>query len=596
MNLVKTKKNAAFVAVVAIPLALICFVGVYVTIGDGIFAGLMLQGLFFPPIEKFYLVTNGSNRFLLAPMVQLYKYFPKINWFDVSQLVPGIITLLLLLYILFTTILQSLTNKWAILLATVFSTLVGVIFAESTILYDPLSSSLMLPLLVLLLPQYFSHKWTKASSYLLLTLLLLFCWQIRYQGIFVGLVPAVALLVLLDLSPLKFLNKYKYALLLIVATFGIFTGGSYLQDKNVTPEEQKIAELDSYIYTFSDGMVVKPGTYDITNPVDSIKLIAYYTFYFAEPTDTALAYMKHITYSSVFEGDVLAGLPNKWGLFWERAAVDGPMAYQGYDRFMWYMLVANLVFLLWAFLLAPNKTWIWKALLWTLFVWCYFVSLGVAVKMIPKLAAPLTFFFLFSFVYLALQLWRDRNNAPTDRATFAVAASFVVLISIVGFQLKTYASIKADRQEGLALKQEIVTEMNQLFPDKLLVFDFFSEVVLEDEIGVDNSTRDLLPEATMFGDFYMSLFPTNKQHLEALTGTSDFVSFFEYCASNPNKVVLVMSKHRIDLIKSYLKLVKGVELNFVPLEGDYNIEKLEHSFYEVPLLLNYYQVTFGEPK
>jgi hypothetical protein len=591
-----TKHIAAYLAVVAIPLALICFIGVYVTIGDGIFAGLMLQGLFFPPIEKFYLVTNGSNRFLLAPMVQLYKHFPQINWFDVSQLVPGIVTLLLLLYILFTTILQSFSGKWVLIAATIFSALLGVVFAESTVLYDPLSSSLMLPLLVLLLPHYCNHPWAKAGAYLLLTLLLLLCWQIRYQGIFVGLVPAIALLGLLDLSPIKFLNKYKYAMLLIATTFGIFMGASYLQDQNITPEEQKIAELDSYIYTFSDGMVVKPGSYDITDPVDSIKLIAYYTFYFAEPTDTALAYMKNITYPSVFEGNVLAGLPIKWGLFWERAKVDGPMAYQGYNRFMWYMMLGNFAFLLWAVLLAPSKTWIWKALLWTLFVWCYFVSLGVAVKMIYKLAAPLTFFFLFSFVYLALQIWRDRNNTTTDRAIFAIAASFVVLISIVGFQLKTYATIKADRQEGLSLKQEIVTEMNQMFPDKLLVFDFFSEVVLEDEIGADNSTRELLPEATMFGDFYMSLFPTNKQHLEALTGKSDFVLFFKFCASNPDKVVLVMSQHRIDLIKSYLKLVKGVELHFVPLEGDYKIEQLDHSFYEVPLLLNYYQVTFSEPK
>jgi len=591
-----TKHIAAYLAVVAIPLAVIWFIGVYVTIGDGIFAGLMLQGLFFPPIEKFYLVTNGSNRFLLAPMVHLYKHFPQINWFDVSQLVPGIVTLLLMLYIVFTSILKSFGDKWTLVAATIFSALLGVVFAESTILYDPLSSSLMLPLLVLLLPSYCNHKWAKAGAYLLLTLLLLLCWQIRYQGIFVGLVPAVALLGLIELHPLRFLNKYKNALLLIVATFGIFASASYLQDQNITPEEQKIAELDSYIYTFSDGMVVKPGSYDITDPVDSIKLIAYYTFYFAEPTDTALVYMKNITYPSVFEGDVWAGLPIKWGLFWERAKVDGPMAYQGYNRFMWYMLAANLAFLLWALLLAPSKAWIWKALLWTLFVWCYFISLGVAVKMIYKLAVPLSFFFIFSFVYLALQIWRDRNKAPTAGAAFAVSASFVILISIVVLQLKTYTSIKADRQEGLALKQEIVTEMNQLFPDKLLVFDFFSEVVLEDEIGADNSTRELLPKATMFGDFYMSLFPTNKQHLEALTGTSDFVAFFKYCASNPDKVVLVMSQHRIDLIKSYLKLVKGVELNFVPLEGDYNIEKLEHSFYEVPLLLNYYQVTFSETK
>lgn len=596
MNPLSTKQLAAYAAVVAIPLLLVWFVGVYVTIGDGIFAGLMLQGLFFPPIEKFYLVTNGSNRFLLAPMVQLYKHFPQINWFDLTQLVPGIITLLLTLYIVFATFLRSFNGKWALASATVFCALLGMVFAESTILYDPLSSSLMLPLLVLLLPHYCSHKWAKAGTYLLLTLLLLLCWQIRYQGIFVGLVPAVALLGLIDLSPLKFLNKYKYALLLIAATFGIFMGASYLQDQSITPEEEQIAELDRYIYTFSDGMVVKPGTYDISDPVDSIKLIAYYTFYFAEPTDTALAYMKNITYPSVFEGDVMAGLPNKWGLFWERAKVPGPMAYQGYDRFMWYMLVGNIAFLLWAFLLAPNKTWIGKALLWTLFVWLYFIALGVGVKMIYKLAAPLSFFFLFSFVFLALQIWRERNHAPTNRATIAFVAGFVALVGIVGAQLNIYANIKADRQEGLALKQEIVTEMNELFPDKLLVFDFFSEVVLEDEIGADNTARDLKPQATMFGDFYMSLFPTNKQHLEALTGTSDFVTFFKYCASNPDKVVLVMSQHRIDLINSYLKLVKGVHLNFEPLDGNFKIEELDHSFYEVPLLLNYYQVTYSEPQ
>lgn len=590
-----TKHFAGYLAVVAIPLALICFFGVYVTIGDGIFAGLMLQGLFFPPIDKFYIVTNGSNRFLLEPMAWLYQRFPDINWFDLTQLVPGTITLAITLYIVFASLLNAFNGKKALLISIVTSSLLGVIFAESTILYDPLSSSLMLPLLVLLLPQYCNHKWAKASAYVLLTLLLLICWQIRYQGIFVGLIPAVVLLGLIDFSPGKLIKSYKYSLLLIIITFGMLVVGSDFQDRSITAEEEKIAELDRYIYTFSDGMVVKPGSYNINDPADSIKLMAYYTFYFAEPTDTALAYMKNITYPSVLDGDALGSLPNKWGLFWQGVSFPRPMQYRGYGRFMWYMAAANIAFLFWVFLLAPNKKWIAKALLWSLFVWVYFISLGVAVKMIYKLAAPLAFFSLFSFLFLALKVWRETEHKSLPKLLPLVSIALVTILGIAGVQLKTFADIKQHRQGGLALKQEIVTEMNDLFAEKLLVFDFFSMVVLEDEIGKDNTSRALKPEATMFGDFYMSLFPTNKKHLESLTGTSEFTAFFEYCAKNPNDVILVMSQHRIDLISSYLKLVKGVSLNFVPVEGQFKIEELDYSFYEVPLLLNYYTVHFNMP-
>lgn len=589
MTPTNVQKVVGYAVVITVLLAIVCFFGMYVTIADGIFAGLMLQGVFFPPIEKFYLVTNGSNRFLLEPMVHLYRLWPNISWFDLTQIVPGIIVLLVTLYVCYSSLLRTFNGKGALLVAIGFTTLLGVVFVESTILYDPLSSSLLLPLVVLLFPQFCSQKWAKAGAYVLLSMLLLLCWQIRYQGVIVGFIPAVVLLGLVRLAPLAFIRQYKFSLLLIGATFVLLIIGSKVQDRSITPEEAQIALLDQYIYTFSDGKLAKPGSYDITDPADSMKLIAYYTFYFAEPTDTALAYMKNITYPSVFDGDPWAELPIKWNLFWEPAPEDTPISYHNYWRFMGYMALANGLFLLWAFLFAPSPAWRWKALLWTLFVWAYFIALGVTVKMIYKLAAPLSFFFLFGFLWLALQIWRERKTSSKFLTPMAVLA-FGMFIFIGVNQLQTYATIKFERQNGLRLKQDIVTEINTLFSDKLLVFDFFSLTVLEDEIGADNTTRDLKPKATMFGDFYMSLFPTNKKHLETLTGTSDFVAFFNYCAINPQKVVLVMSKHRIDLIQSYLRHVKGIELDFLPLEGNYKIEELYYSFYEVPLLLNYYTV------
>jgi len=583
---------AGFVAVLAVSLATIGFFGMYVIIGDGIFAGLMLQGVFSPPIENFHIVTNGSNRFLLQHLAKWYQQWPQFNWFDLTQIVPSIITYILLLYIVYKAALRSIQGTWALPVAILLCGLLGIVFAETTILYDPLSSSLILPLLVLLLPTYCNHRWAKVGAYVLLALLLLLCWQLRYQGVFVGLVPAVALVCLImDTPPMPWLRNYWLSTVLIVATFLVLLVGNKWQDQNLTPEEEQIALLDSYIYSFADAGMVKPGSYDLGDPADSIRLMAYYTFYFAEPTDTALEYMQRITYPSVFAENPLANLPIKWGLFWEDATISGPLSYHGYGRLMAYLAMASAAFLLWVFMLAPTPTWRWRALLFTLFAWAYFISLGVGVKMVYKLAVPLSLLFIVAYVLLSLQMLRALPaQRPAKKILPATLLAFAVLLGIALLQISTYTQIKHQRQSELRLKQSIVDEMNTLFAEKLVVFDFFSMLVLEKEIGADNTSRMLKPEATMFGDFYMSLFPGNKIHLEKLTGTSNFVSFYQYCAANPQKVVLAMSQYRIDLIQTYLKEVYGVGLVFEPLEGDFKIEELEYSYYEVPLKLNYYTV------
>lgn len=590
----QASKIAGFVTVLGLCLATICFFGIYVIIGDGIFAGLMLQGVFFPPIENFHIVTNGSNRFLLQPLARWYQQWPQFNWFDLTQIVPGIITYVLLLYIVYKAALRSIAGKWALPVATSLCGLLGIVFAETTILYDPLSSSLILPVLVFLLPTYCTQKWVKAGAYVMLVLLLLICWQLRFQGIFVGLVPAVALIGLMtDTSPLLWLRRYWVSFGLIVATFLMLWVAGKGQDQSLTPEEEQIALLDSYMYTFADAKMAKPDSYNMADPADSIQLIAYYTFYFAEPTDTALAYMQRISYPSVTDGDPWIMAPIKWSLLWENAIVSGPLSYHGYGRLMTYLAVASVAFLFWVFLLVPTTVWRWKALLWVVFSWGYFWALGISVKMVYKLAVPLSFFFIASLVLLALHIWRTMPAPrPANRQLVTTLLALGVLLGITLLQIDTYAQIKQQRQGELQLKQSIVDEMNTLFTEKLLVFDFFSMLVLEKEIGADNTSRILKPEATMFGDFYMSLFPGNKKHLEKLTGTSNFVSFFQYCATNPQKVVLVMSQYRIDLINTYLKEVKGIELIFEPLEGDFKIEDLEYSYYEVPLKLNYYTVQF----
>lgn len=588
----KTIWTAVLVTVV-IPAALLLVFGLYVTIGDGVFVGLVLQGMFGPPNDVWHIVTNGSNRFLLEPMIWLYHRWPRVLWFDYSQIIPGILALWLLLTLLFRETTNSIGHGTSVRIGAVLTALIALIFVENLILYDPLSSTLMAPLLVLLIPGKLKKPWLKVVGSIMLLVALVYAWQMRYHGIFIGMVAAGGLLFIIKPNPVHFFKKYALPLGLVVVSFGLFYAGTLWQDSTLTETEQRINLLDQYVYTLADAQVINTENFDISQADDSVKFIAYYSFYFPESLDSSLAYMQTISYPSGMALGALQNLPMKWEQFWDRADqfVDFD-TYHNYNRLMLYMLACNVVFLAFFVLAVQSRSWTIRAILWSLFVWAFFIGLGVTVKMIYKLATPLSFFFIFSFAWFILAAIRDIKPAQINRAWLALALT--VLLGIGLTQLTTYQTIASERSAGIDLKATIVEEMNTLFADKLLIFDLFSVPVMEGKLGANHKVPQLKPKAAMFGDFYMSIFPKNREYLEELMGTADFVPFFSALANQPDEVVLVMSAYRINLIKGYLREVKGIELDFVPIEGQFKIEELEYSFYEVPLQLNYYQVRWPE--
>lgn len=565
----------------------------YVTIGDGVYAGLILKGLFAPPNEVFYTVTNSSNRFLLKPLIWLYAQWGNINWFDLTQIVPGIMVLFSILALTLHTIKTSLPSNYALVTATVFTALLGAILVENLVLYDPLSSTLMLPFLVMVTMKKVRSNRNKFILSLLMLLALVYAWQIRYHGVFVGFVVSSALLFIITPKPLHFFKQYALSIGLIILSFAVFYGASAWQDSYLTEEDKKVALMDEYMYTLADAQVINTENFDISDPADSVKFIAYYSFYFPENVEESLKYLDRLTYRTGMAFGALNNLPMKWRTFWEESHLYTDFdTYHNYDRFMYYMLAFNVLFLLFFLLVVHDKTWLLRALLWSIFAWGFFIGIGVAIKMIYKLATPLVFFFIFSFVWFIMEALKQDPTIKIHKAWGYLV--FITTIVIVAIQLNTYHSISSERQAGLTLKAEIIQEMNTQFSDKLLIFDLFSMPILENEIGADNSNRQLVPQATMYGDFYMSLFPKNRTHLEQLAGSAEMVPFFTHWADNPNDVVLVMSQYRIDLIKGYLKMAKGIDLNITPLKGDFKIEELEYSFYEVPLDLNYYQIHWSD--
>lgn len=572
-----------------VPVVLLFVFGMYVTIGDGVYAGLILKGMFAPPNEVFYTVTNSSNRFLLKPLIWLYAKWSDINWFDLTQIIPGILVLFSLLAITLKTLRDSLQSTSALIVATILTSLLGAIFVENLILYDPLSSTLMLPFIVMAALKMTTTKRAKVVLSIVMLFALVYGWQIRYHGIFVGFVASSGLMFILTKNPLHFFKQRALPITLVVLSFVLYYAGSAWQDSYLTEEDKKVELMDQYMYTMADAHVINTDKIDFSDPADSVKFIAYYSFYFPENVDSSLAYLDDITYQSGMGFGGLNNLPIKWRTFWEEAHMYTDFdTYHNYDRFMYLMLAFNILFLLFFMFLVPNKTWLFRALLWSVFAWAFFIGIGVAVKMIYKLATPLVFFFMFSFIWFVAVAIKREPDIKLYKAWTGMA--LLVTATIVVVQLNIYHTISTERQAGLKLKAEIVDEMNKLFSDRLLIFDLFSMPVLENKIGGDNIQDKLIPQATMYGDFYMSLFPENRRHLEEIAGSAEFVPFFKYCAENSDKVVLVMSQYRIDLIKGYLKYNKGIDMEITPITGDHKIEELKYSFYEVPLELNYYQI------
>lgn len=577
-----------------VPVVLLLMFGMYVTIGDGVYAGLILKGVFAPPNPEFYTVTNGSNRFLLKPLIWLYAKWDDINWFDLTQIIPGILVLFALLTITLKTLKDSLQSTQALVVASILTSLLGAIFVENLILYDPLSSTLMLPFLVMATLKMTRSVKVKIALSVVVVIALVYAWQIRYHGVFVGFVVSSGLFFILTENPLHFFKQRALPIILIIFSFGIFYAGSVWQDSYLTDEDKKVELMDKYMYTMADAHIINTDKVNMSDPADSIKFIAYYSFYFPENVENSLAYLDDITYQSGMGFSILNNLPVKWRTFWEEAQLYTDFdTYHNYDRFMYYMLAFNILFLMFFMFLVPNKTWLLRAFLWSLFAWGFFIGIGVAVKMIYKLATPLVFFFMFSFIWFIIEALKRES----DIKLYSLWTGFalVTTLTIVIVQLSIYHIISTERQAGLELKSSIVDEMNTHFSDKLLIFDLFSMPLLENEIGGENIQGKLIPKTTMYGDFYMSHFPRNIKHLEGLSGgNTEFVPFFSHWANNPEDVVLVMSKYRIDLIKGYLKFAKGIDIEITPLPGDHKIEELEYSFYEVPLELNYYQINWTD--
>ncbi len=585
----KIKQYAAFIAVLMAVLAIVCFMGTYAAAVDTIFAHLVLKGQFFPATGKFYIVTSDINRLLLQPTTQLYKLWPTINWFDLTVLVPNLISTLLVLLVVYLTLIKTLMGKWRLPIAMAITFLWGLTILETIILFDPFSPTLAVPLLLFLVPSFFQGKWGKAISYTLLFILLLFCLQLRAHGIYIGLLVAVALVGINQNSFKSFWQKHKFALVIIITSFGLYAIGCQLQDQQLTKEEERIKLMDQYVYTCSDGLYYfKEGGPNFSNPVDSIKLLAYLSFYFPENADTAIALLDQVTYKSVAASDLIKNIPIKWDWLWQQPKVTDAMWYYNFNRLLCYLAISTLFMWIVVMLYGRTKAWYFRASFWSMFAWAYFISIGVFLKMPYKLAAPLLLLLLLGFLLLSLQVLREQSQGGNTVNALIKALGLSILIGIAGGQLWMYSALKQDRETIIQQKEQVVKEINTLFADKLLVFDFFSMLLLENNIGHYKAQPILSPQATMIGDYYTSLMPAAKANLERIAGTAELDGFFKYCATH--QVVLVMSKYRVDFIKAYLNLVKGVSIDFTPVAGDFLIEELEWDFYEVPLQLNYYQV------
>lgn len=570
--------------VVGIPLLLSMLFGSYIGAIDGVLLELILQRRLGIPIENWYIVSAGINRFLFDPLLWLYDHYPNIAWVNLSQFVSSFIAYTLLTWWL-TKLLYKHASK---IVATILSVLLCITFAELVIVVDPFTSAILMPLIVLVLPGNSNNtvKWFLVPA---LMLLMLHAFQSRFHGVLIGITASIPLLLIINGRSV--LKKHATGILILISTGSLFLLIANQQDQNLTVIEQRIRQMDEYVYTLTDTHIFDESETDITQAADSIKLVAYSTFYFPESLDSSLVYLDKITTRNPTITELIGSFKIKWeeftvGLF--NYSKGEP--FLNYGRFVIFLVFTGLIYLLYIF--TTHSSWQLRicAIIWYIATIGLFFALGVIVKMVYRVALPLTILSLAGWLWIAI---RSQNNWFL-KVRLLTTFMLMLFLGLSGYQLYNYSIIHKVKQANLSIKQASIQEINESFTASNILIDMASLTLFEKNLFISANHSKLQPTTIMFGDFYMRQFPENQERIKQLTGTDSFEHFFKYWEGNPEDIILVLDKSRASIIEAYLSELKGMDIWLKPVEGDFNIEQLKYSFYNAPLQLNYYKVQTGK--
>ncbi len=195
----------------------------------------------------------------------------------------------------------------------------------------------------------------------------------------------------------------------------------------------------------------------------------------------------------------------------------------------------------------------------------------------------------YLILILMITIVESIRTAKTHSQSIKTPLFLVILLLtiIVFFRLPAYKNIQETKKEEVLIKRNIMSELQTHFADKNVIFDLYSCTILHDfalnSVKVSEKWFSYIEIWNMSSKNYLSF-------LDDKVGCHDVPCFFESIASKSDDYMFYFLKDRIDLIEEYLKTIYNIDIQFTEIENE-NINKLQFSFFWMPLELGLYQIT-----
>lgn len=296
---------------------------------------------------------------------------------------------------------------------------------------------------------------------------------------------------------------------------------------------------------------------NINNPIDEVKLKTVKMSFFSDTSILNYDYYKDlfdlkVEHQTKFFNNFYKDFENATYLM-SKAIVEN-------IRYSTYYLVILIFTLHILYLLQKNKSFIQVTMV-TIIIFLVFFSLAFTMKMerwhyVPLIQTSLMFYLTIIILNLDLSLVFNNN---IGRATFFLTA--LLVISLFYFEVKSRTS---EIYEKIEVREEIFRHGK----DRYIFFDVNTREVLDDFVFIK-----MLPikNVYLYDMAQLTFTKEYKPYLDAFCDCDAHImpEFFNGIQNKLDSIDYYSSPYRVSTLSSYLELVHGMKVNFIPKEKYY---------------------------
>lgn len=403
--------------------------------------------------------------------------------------------------------------------------------------------------------------------------------------------PRVALLIVIALLPFlvhailrDFRDKRAVAVLVspLLVVVGLILSFKALE----SPDNRAYREKVAYIRPVLDGFNFSRQYEDLRGLArrDSIIMMAARTWFTEDEAIFSKEYFETIGHTDLLHPDVRKNWKRNLAQEWEKAGryPRDYLLYLNWEKPIRLLLLLNLGLLLLPFF-SRNKPGpatlllhVAKPLAFTFLV----LLVAVLYKMEGRVLIPMAL--VFTAIYA-----REVHRYMPEGSRWLTGLMLYLMLS-AAILLPDYWKGAVNKTHEVAVKRNIIADINHRFHDKVVVLDYYSSWIIHGNMleYVPLSDRN---RYAVWGEPGFHYFRKYREYLGTLCEDISFLGFFE-CLKDRDDVVFVMSEQRAVLIRDYARLLYGLELDFKPIDDGQTISRLKYSYLWFPMNYRYYVI------